>query len=364
MKMKNNNISNLYLFKIVSILIIVINLASCKEDDNRIYKKSYSSIRPPRLSWSIIEKKDSVVKIRVQLKDSGSRKVERIELEYFEDSLFTLNRKSLLLSSLINNFLDLEITELNPAKDYWARVVIKTDIDTFHFEPKKLNKIDASFKEIFGNNLILYCPFDGNAQDESGTGNNGTVSGALLTTDRFNNVNSAYSFDGVDDFVEVAHHPTLNCSSVSISVWFKTNSFTASNGYGPHLLSKRESSGWGNSYQMNVGIIQSQNACWADWSINGNGSIYYSNSAVLNTVNWFNLIYTHDGTNVKLYLNGSLVQTNVSPGLLTFNNLPMWFGARPYAGNNSSWYNGKLDDIAIWNRALTAQEVMDVYNYK
>lgn len=362
--MKNNNVSNLYLFKIVSILIIVINLASCKEDDNRIYKNSYSSIRLPKLSWSVIGKKDSVVKIRVKLQDSGSRRVQKIELEYYEDSLFTLNRKTLLLSPLINNFLELEITEISPAKDYWARVVIKTDIDTFHFEPKKLNKIGASFKEKFGNNLILYCPFDGNAQDESGTGNNGTVRGALLTTDRFNYVNSAYSFDGVDDFIEVAHHPTLNCSSVTISVWFKANSFTASNGYGPHLISKREASGWGNSFQMNVGINQSQKACWADWSINGNGVIYYRNSTKFNTVDWFNLVYTHDGTNIKLYLNGSLVQSNISPGLLNYNTLPLWFGARPNAGGNSSWFNGKLDDIAIWNRVLSDKEVLDVYNYK
>jgi hypothetical protein len=212
------------------------------------------------------------------------------------------------------------------------------------------------------NGLVGWWPFNMNANDNSGNNNNGTVNGATLTSDRFGNNAQAYVFDGVDDLIEVAHSQTLNCSTVSISVWFNTNNFLALNGNGPHLLSKRESSGWGNSFQMNVGIIQAQNACWADWTISGNGGIYYNNSTILNTGNWFNLIYTHDGTNVKLFLNGALVQTIVSPGLLTFNTLPLWFGARPNAGNNSSWFNGKLDDIGIWNRALTQQEITDLYN--
>jgi hypothetical protein len=212
------------------------------------------------------------------------------------------------------------------------------------------------------NGLVGWWPFNGNANDESGNGNNGTVNGATLTSDRFGNNAQAYVFDGIDDRVEVAHNQNLNCSSVSISVWFNTNNFLASNGFAPHLLSKRETSGWGNSFQMGVGPYQAQNACWADWSISGNGGIYYNNSTILNTGNWFNLVYTHDGTNVKLFLNGALVKTIVSPGLLTFNTLPLWFGARPNAGNNSSWFNGKLDDIGIWNRALTQQEISDLYN--
>jgi len=212
------------------------------------------------------------------------------------------------------------------------------------------------------NGLVGWWPFNGNANDESGNGNNGTVNGATLTTDRFGNNAQAYAYDGIDDRIEIAHNQTLNCSTVSISVWFNTNNFLASNGFGPHLLSKRETSGWGNSFQMNVGLNQAQNSCWADWSISGNGGIYYSNSTILNTGNWFNLVYTHDGTNVKLFLNGALVQTIVSPGLLTFNTLPLWFGARPNAGNNSNWFNGKLDDIGIWNRALTECEIQDLYH--
>ena len=211
------------------------------------------------------------------------------------------------------------------------------------------------------NGLVGWWPFNGNANDESGNGNNGTVNGAILTTDRNGVLNSAYNFDGANDFIEVSHHQSLNCSSVSISLWFNTDIFLANNGAGPHLLSKRESSGWGSSFQMNLGTIQSNNACWADWSISGNAGIYFDSPNYLTTNNWFNIVYTHDGSAVKLFINGSLVETIVSPGLLSFNTLPLWFGARPNAGNNSSWFNGSIDDIGIWNHALTEAEILALY---
>lgn len=211
------------------------------------------------------------------------------------------------------------------------------------------------------NGLIGWWPFNSNANDLSGNSNNGFVNGPTLTSDRYNNANSAFLFDGINDRIEIPHNQSLNCSSITISIWFNTNTFIASNSFGPHLISKRDWSGWGSSFQMAIGIYQGQNGCWADWTIGNNSGIYYPNNTILNTNNWTNLIYTHDGNNVKLYINGGLVQSIVSPGLLSFNSLPMWFGARPNAGNNSCWFNGKIDDIGIWNRALTACEINQLY---
>ncbi|HAW52317.1 MAG TPA: hypothetical protein DCX54_08330, partial [Flavobacteriales bacterium] len=70
-----------------------------------------------------------------------------------------------------------------------------------------LGCLAASFAQIPNNiptdSLIAWWPFNGNAQDESVNNNNGIVGGATLTTDRFNNANSAYDFDGINDFIEV-----------------------------------------------------------------------------------------------------------------------------------------------------------------
>jgi hypothetical protein len=249
-------------------------------------------------------------------------------------------------------------------------------MDRFGVEKSKINTmkqlLTLTFLSIFGltfaqipsyvpsNGLVGWWPFNGNANDESGNGNNGTVNGALLTSDRNGVANSAYSFDGVDDRIEIAHNSNLNNGAVSISIWYNATTFLASNGFGAHLISKRESSGWGNSFQMNTASSQTENSIWADWTIGSNGGIYH-NSNALNTNTWFNVVYTHDLTSVKLYINGLLVETIPSPGILGSNNLPLWFGARPNAGSNSAWYSGKLDDSGIWNRALTEAEILALY---
>ena len=71
--------------------------------------------------------------------------------------------------------------------------------------------------------LKAWWPFNGNANDESGNGNNGTVSGATLTSDRFGLINKAYSFDGINDFIEILYSASLNNSSGTVSVWIKSN---------------------------------------------------------------------------------------------------------------------------------------------
>ncbi len=70
------------------------------------------------------------------------------------------------------------------------------------------------------NGLVAYYPFIGNANDASGNGNNGTVNGATLTTDRFGSANKAYNFDGSSSYVQVADNPMLDLTGdFSLSLW-------------------------------------------------------------------------------------------------------------------------------------------------
>lgn len=73
--------------------------------------------------------------------------------------------------------------------------------------------------------LILYYPFDGNANDESGNGENGTIYGPSLTYDRFGNENSAYEFNGTSDYIAITKHyqdgdSIEKCTFVG---WYKTS---------------------------------------------------------------------------------------------------------------------------------------------
>ena len=80
-----------------------------------------------------------------------------------------------------------------------------------------------TFAQIPTDGLIAHYPFNGNANDESTNSNHGTVNGATLSTDRFGNVNSAYDFDGTNDYISIPGKAEwdFGLNSFSISVWFK-----------------------------------------------------------------------------------------------------------------------------------------------
>ena len=72
------------------------------------------------------------------------------------------------------------------------------------------------------NGLVGWWPFNGNANDESGHGNNGTVNGATPVLDRFGNANSAYDFNGTSNFIEINSNPSIEPNLITVSVWYNT----------------------------------------------------------------------------------------------------------------------------------------------
>jgi Concanavalin A-like lectin/glucanases superfamily len=214
------------------------------------------------------------------------------------------------------------------------------------------------------NGLVGWWPFNGNANDESGNGNHGTVNGTTLTADRYGVVNKAYSFDGASSYISINDHPSLDVPNVSISAWYWAIDYgTIAQQTQGNIVSKREQSGWGNSFQVALEQSSPINGVWAQYTINGsNGWVYYNSNEILTTQNWIHVVYTHDNSEAKLYINGNLVNSTLVNGGLNSNDLPMWFGARPFAGPLSHFLHGSLDDIGIWNRALTACEIQDLYH--
>ncbi len=207
--------------------------------------------------------------------------------------------------------------------------------------------------------LIAYYPFNGNANDESGNGNNGTVSGATLITDRFESSNSAYYFSGANSLTRI--DAQINTSSInnsheySLSIWIKKigNGSTQ-----PRIL--EFFSNTNGALQLNWDVAGT-NFIEVE-TINSTGvfqaTSYYS-TIWLN--NWNNIVFTAKTGLAKLYLNGVLVNS------FTFNGLPslatnVSFGRMNHPAYNA--INGALDDIGIWNRVLTQDEITSLYNAK
>lgn len=197
------------------------------------------------------------------------------------------------------------------------------------------------------NGLVAYYPFNGNANDESGNGNNGTVNGATLTTDRFGNPNSAYSFDG-NDYIDCGSSVGDFSGNFSINVWIQTTDATQD-----MILSKYQNAS--NLWYLDKTNSSSFVLSTPDENIDLNGFVS------VNDGNWYMITVINDGINLSIYVNNTFdTSTSIGSynGFSTSANL--YIGGRQIA--STLRFNGKIDDIRIYNRDLTTEEITLLYN--
>ena len=216
------------------------------------------------------------------------------------------------------------------------------------------------------NGLVGYWPFNGNANDESGNGNNGTVIGATLAQDRNGNVNAAYSFDG-NDWVEVQNSEILNfgAGSFTLSCW----SQKLGGNTWQHMVTKNFIPQWPN-YTNNFALRYENNtiALFSGSDLNGgNGGLVTSSQLNLEDWNHFVGVFNSTSLTMHIYMNGTLIgSTSTSSTLQNYNALGnMYFGVEHPTTSLPSgpqFLTGFLDDISIYNRALTTDEVLALYN--
>lgn len=214
--------------------------------------------------------------------------------------------------------------------------------------------------------LVAYYPFNGNANDESGTGNNGVVNGASLTADRFGNINKAYNFNGTSNYISVNNSSSINNPSISISGWFNTANLPIDVQSGARaIISKwfqqNACNANGDSFIVELASLSSTSRMVAATKFYSNTSFYTQND-VINTNSWYHFIFIHDSVNGgKLYLNGILVASNTLSGNMCNTTNPLYIGADNFGTNLWRFFSGKIDDIGIWNRALTQEEITNLY---
>ncbi|MBK9247156.1 MAG: T9SS type A sorting domain-containing protein [Ignavibacteria bacterium] len=207
------------------------------------------------------------------------------------------------------------------------------------------------------NGLTAWFPFNGNANDESGEGNHLTIDSATLTNDRFGKSNSAYSFDGLKSCL---HREAIQNTDFTISVWVNLNTFPdiawanaefVSNGYG-------NANGYGIKYGTNT---QGKNC--VEIIVYGSEDNATLSSFVPDSNKWYHYVCSKSKDIYNLYINGILSSGG------SFVSFPVkgYFvvGAVRGSFNDtgfSNFFNGQIDDIGFWNRALTTMEVKDIYN--
>lgn len=214
-----------------------------------------------------------------------------------------------------------------------------------------LNAFSQTPSYVSTNGLNGWWPFTGNANDMSTANNNGTVNGANLSTDRFANSNSAYSFDGVNDYIQV---DTINLQSFSLSLWIYNTSINPLNLNG--LISNLNATPY-NGIEFRVEPDSTL------MLVCGQGSSWLQPNTALHLMNntWYHVVATSDDDTVKIFVNAQQIASYGISSLVN-NNSDVLFGTRNPSVTNGGWYTGKLDDIGIWNRALNNTEINDLYN--
>jgi len=220
-------------------------------------------------------------------------------------------------------------------------------IDDVHIYNRVLS--DAEILELYHEDgLVAYYPLEGNANDISGNGYHGTVYGATLTQDRFGNPNRAYQFDGVNDYIlaPVNINPDV-MPKVTMTAWVKAND----------VASVRQVISTDNGgLDRTVGIDNrlSGTCCWSAFI--GTGLLL--GDRPVNPGEWVFLavVYDQDESTVKIYVNGDCDQGN---GVLGAGYEYIHIGSNPSYGE---YFNGVIDDVRIYNRALSEAEVQMLYS--
>lgn len=207
-------------------------------------------------------------------------------------------------------------------------------------------------------NLKACLPFNGNANDISGSANNGTVNGATLTSDRFGNPNSAYSFNTNKNITISSLGALASTNELTISMWAKATNNTsnclfslAPDQYTDRCVGCAAYANGGSTMML------------FDYGDLFSGGRTSATGIPLDLSNWHHYVYvTSQSGNIKqMYRDGSIV-SNAAYGLSCTNkSVPFQIGAGFDQGAGSLWFNGYIDDVCIYNRALTAAEVSALY---
>jgi hypothetical protein len=208
--------------------------------------------------------------------------------------------------------------------------------------------------------LVAYYPFNGNANDESGNGHNGVVNGATLTKDRFGNPSSAFSFNRNGNGINLPNSVLNGLNDVSFIAWFK-------------LLDTSDSSLISGANQTTdneflILLFTSDSSSYRKWvTIKGiTTNVPFSATISPNLWHQISLIRNGSSGKVDIYFNGVLDSSAMLPaGLLNISSNGLILGREQDCVGGCfqdfQKFNGIIDDIRIYNRALSASEIQELY---
>lgn len=224
-----------------------------------------------------------------------------------------------------------------------------------------------TFSQSLNDNLLLYYSFDGDVLDYSGNNYNGISFGTNYVSDRFGNLNSALSFDGVDDYISLPNINELKPDlPISFSLWVKFDDLTYEN-----------STVFNTSFEedVNSGLYMNIQSSTGKYQISyGDGSNFYSSSSrrtftsnlVIESNEWHQIvIIVNSSQDMKIYVDciDSLGDYSGFGGQLQYSDFPGVIGKHDRSlVDLADYFKGTLDDFRYWDRAITVDEINTLCN--
>ena len=210
-------------------------------------------------------------------------------------------------------------------------------------------------------NMVGWWAGDGNANDLTGNHNNGSISGGVTFVP--GEVAQAFSFDGSSGFVSVPDSPSLDITdAITIDAWI--NPATPGNSLGLVFVMLKgdgccgdtQSYGflWGTESMLQSIILRLGNATT---------NVEVRSNAVIPLNEFTHVAGTYDGTTMRLYVNGVLDSSATTTlGPLQITSTPLIIGSSQRNGVEQTFFQGLVDEVEIFNRALSADEILAIYN--
>lgn len=215
--------------------------------------------------------------------------------------------------------------------------------------------------------LAAYYPFNGNVKDSTVNGNDGTIMGApSLTSNRWNQPNTCYRFNGNGDYIRVPDDSTLKPAvALTISAWVLCEDTSSWNVVACKRAAHNENPY--NSYILYASGSANKPQNWSFIvSTSKNTSFDVTQTSQIKTSQWVHLVGTYDsstanGPNLKLFVDGQLVSSRIATGSVYYSDSSLRIGMA-IPGPSTQYFKGKIDDVRIYSRAINAQEVTALFS--
>ena len=205
--------------------------------------------------------------------------------------------------------------------------------------------------------LMAYYPFNGNAVDATGHGNDGIPYGVVNAVDRFGNADSAFAFNGTNAYIWIGTN--VRPCPITASVWFETSATTSLVGDAQLKLFRDRWAGWDLQINLPDGYIVG--------SARANNEGFLTTAAGYNDGRWHMAALTYDGYTSAIYVDGVLQQQQTQTnyvGIAYFYDGSSGLAMGRDGDYPGAYFRGSIDDAAIYNRALSASEVQQLYAFE